>query len=127
VEVRIFEGGKMIGTTLDGRLMMRPGTHTIELRNPVLGFNETRKVEITPGRVTALSLQAPTGTITVDAPAGTEVIVDGEARGTAPLPAMSLAVGTREVVLRNPQLGQRRFVVTVGTKVPAQISFMSPQ
>jgi len=126
VEVRIFEGGKMIGTTLDGRLMMRPGTHTIELRNPSLGFHETRKVEITPGRVTALSLQAPTGTLTVDAPAGTEVIVDGDAKGTAPLAGIGVAVGTREVMLRHPQLGQRRFVVTVGAKVPAQVSFMSP-
>lgn len=127
VEVRIFEGGKMIGTTLDGRLMMRPGTHTIELRNPSLGLNETRTVEITPGRVTALSLQAPTGTLTVDAPAGTEVVVDGDAKGAAPLPSISVAVGTREVVLRHPQLGQRRFVVTVGAKAPVLVSFMAPQ
>jgi hypothetical protein len=125
VEVRIFEGGRMIGTTLDGRLLMPPGMHTLELRNPSLGFHETRKVEITPGRVTALSLQAPMGTLKVDAPAGTEIVIDGEAKGTAPADAIAVAVGTREVVLRHPQLGQRRFVVTVGTKAAAQVSFMS--
>ena len=117
----------MLGTTLDGRLMMRPGVHTLELRNPSLGLQETRKVEITPGRVTALSLQAPAGTLAVDAPAGTQILVDGEAKGTAPTDPIAVGVGTREVVLRHPQLGQRRFVVTVGAKVAAQISFMSPQ
>jgi hypothetical protein len=127
VEVRIFEGGRMLGTTLDGRLMLRPGVHTLELRNPSLGLHETRKVEITPGRVTALSLQAPTGTLAVDAPAGTQILVDGEAKGTAPTDPIAVGVGTREVVLRHPQLGQRRFVVTVGAKVAVQISFMSPQ
>jgi len=123
VELRIFEAGRLIGTTLDGRLLMSPGEHKIELVNPTLGYQERRTVVVTPGRVTAVSVTAIAGELDVDAPAGTEVLVDGEPRGVAPTRTLRVGAGTREVVLRHPELGQRRFVVTVGTKGPARVSF----
>jgi hypothetical protein len=127
VELRIFESGRLLGTTLDGRLLMPPGQHTIELVNQALGFRERRTVEVTPGRVTALSVTAMSGEIDVDAPAGTEVFVDGASRGVAPIGTLRVGAGTREVVLRHPELGQRRFVVTVGMKAPARVSFTAPR
>jgi len=127
VELRIFESGRLLGTTLDGRLLLPPGQHTIELVNQALGFRERRTVEVTPGRVTALSVTAMSGEIDVDAPAGTEVFVDGASRGVAPIGTLRVGAGTREVVLRHPELGQRRFVVTVGMKAPARVSFTAPR
>jgi hypothetical protein len=127
VELRIFEGGRMLGTTLDGRIMLPPGSHTIRIANPALGYDESRVVEIRPGRVTAVSIEAPTGMLLVDAPGGTEVIVDGDVKATTPVDGVAVAAGTHDVVLRHPQIGQRRFVVTVGVKAPARVSFMAPQ
>jgi hypothetical protein len=123
VELRIFESGRLVGTTLDGRLLMPPGRHTIELVSPSLGFRERRTVDVTPGRVTAVSVTAIAGELDVEAPAGTDVIVDGESRGVAPVGTLRVGAGTREVVLRHPELGQRRFVVTVGLKAPARVNF----
>jgi hypothetical protein len=127
VEMRIFEDGRMIGTTLEGRLLMPPGPHTVDITNPRLGYRETRSVEIRPGRVTVVSINSPPGTLVVEAPAGTEILVDGEWKGTMPVEKITVAAGTREVVLRHPQIGQRRFTVTVGVKAPATVSFMAPQ
>ena len=127
VEMRIFEYGRMIGTTLEGRLLMPPGPHTIDITNPRLGYRETRSIEIKPGRVTAISIESPTGVLMVDAPAGTEVVVDGDWKATTPVESIPVSAGTHEVVLRHPQIGQRRFTVTVGVKAPATVGFMAPQ
>lgn len=127
VELRIFEQGRMIGTTLDGRILMPPGRHEVELVNAELGIRQTRTVEIRPGKVEALSLEAPNGTLTVDAPPGTEVVVDGTPAGVTPLQGLTLAVGTHQVELRHPQLGQRRVVVSIGAGRPARVSLLAPQ
>jgi len=127
VEIRVFEGGRLIGTSVDGRLLMKPGTHNLEMVNTSLGVRQMRQVEITPGRVTAVSLELAAGTIQVDAPAGTEIVIDGELKGTAPVDAISVPIGTREVVLRHPQIGQRRVVVTVGARAPARVSLLAPE
>ena len=126
IEVRIFLQGKLLGTSLDGRLLVPPGKHQLELINPALGYREQRTVTVTPGRVTALSVEAPRGTIVVDAPDGTDVSVDGQPVGTTPVGELPVAIGTREIVFRHPQLGQRRVTVTVGVDVPARVSMLRP-
>lgn len=127
VELRIFAQGRMIGTTADGRILMPPGRHDVELVNASLGIRHNHTVEIRPGRVEAISLEAPNGTLDVDAPVGTEVVVNGQRLGVTPLEALTLPVGTHEVVLRHPMLGQRRVVVSVGAGVPAKVSLLAPQ
>jgi hypothetical protein len=127
VELRIFEQGRMIGTTADGRIMMPPGRHDVELVNASLGIRQNHTVEIRPGRVEAISLEAPNGTLDIDAPVGTEVVVNGQRLGVTPLEALTLPVGTHEVTLRHPILGQRRVVVSVGAGVPAKVSLLAPQ
>jgi hypothetical protein len=127
VEVRIFEEGRLLGTSLDGRILMAPGRHRLELVNQRLGYRETRDVVIQPGRVLAVSVEAPRGTLLVDAPAGTSVSVDGVAMGVAPLGELSVEVGTREVLFQHPELGQRRVTVTVGLGAPARVNMLAPR
>jgi hypothetical protein len=127
VEVRVFDEGRFLGTSLDGRLLISAGPHDLELVNKRLGFRTTRRVEIEPGKHTAVSIDAPDGTIVIEAPDGTEVLVDGQPAGTMPIEKVTAPIGTREVVLRHPSIGQRHVTVTVGADVPARVSLLAPQ
>jgi hypothetical protein len=127
VEVRVFEGGKLLGTSLDGKLLVPPGVHQIEIVNKRLGYRETRKIEVEPGKHTALSIEPPNGTLVIDAPDGAEVTVDGQAAGTMPVPTLSVPIGTREIVLKHASFGQRRVTVTVTADAPARVSMLAPQ
>jgi hypothetical protein len=124
--VRVFEGNRLLGTSEDGKILLPPGKHDLDLVNKTLGVRESRTIDITPGGTTAVSLEAPGGAIAVDAPEGTEVWIDGERKGTAPMEAVSVSVGTREVVLRHPQLGQRRLILQVGATATSRASFFTP-
>jgi hypothetical protein len=127
VEVRVFEAGKLLGTSLDGKLLVSAGSHQLELVNKRLGYREIRTVEIEPGKDTTLSVQAPNGSIIIEAPDGTEVILDGQSAGMMPIEKVSAPIGTREIVLKHPALGQRRVTVTVGMDAPARVSLLAPQ
>jgi len=120
IELRIFAQGRLVGTTNDGRIMMKPGTHELELVNTSLGYRQVRKVEVTPGRVTALSMEEAKGTLQVQAPDGTEVFIDGESAGVMPLGDLSVTVGTHVVVFRHPQQGERRVTVAVSMNAPVR-------
>lgn len=127
VEVRVFESGKLLGTSLDGKLLISAGTHTLELVNKSLGYRERRTVDIEPGKESVLSIEAPNGSVIIEAPDGTEILIDGQSAGVTPAGTVSAPIGTREVVLRHPTIGQRRMTVTVGVDVPARVSLLAPQ
>jgi hypothetical protein len=112
VRLEVLEGGKPIGSTEGGRMLARPGDHTLELVSQALGFRETRHVEVKPGEVAALTIALPPVALEVVAPSGAEILIDGESVGTAPLRPINVAVGTREVLMRHPSLGERRQVVS---------------
>jgi hypothetical protein len=120
-EVRVFEGGRLIGTSNDGRLMLAPGAHVLDIVNRSLGFTTRREVTVEPGGHTALSIEAPRGTLQVVAPDGTEVLIDGELAGVMPLTAVKVPIGTRDVLLTHPVLGQRRATVMVTLTSPVRV------
>jgi len=123
VKLEILENGRSIGSTEGGRVLSAPGPHTIELVSQAMGFRETRQVDIKPGEVAAVTIQMPPVTIEIVAPAEAEILVDGQAVGRAPLGPIEVAVGTREIVMRHPTLGERRQVVSVTYTAPARVVF----
>jgi len=123
VKLEILETGRPIGSTEGGRVLSSPGPHTIELVSQSMGFRETRQVDIKPGEVAAVTIQMPPATIDIVAPAEAEILVDGQLVGQAPLGPLKIAVGTREIVMRHPTLGERRQVVSVTYNGPARIVF----
>jgi hypothetical protein len=125
-QVTVFTKGRPVGSDEDGKLMLPSGTHQLEFVNEGLGVRLKRAVEITPGGTTPVSIEAPRGSVAVEAPDGTEVWIDGELKGTTPLPPIGVTVGTREVVLRHPQLGQRRRVPQVSASEPTRVTFTTP-
>jgi hypothetical protein len=88
-----------------------------------MGFRETRQVEIKPGVVAAVTIAMPPATIEIVAPADAEILVDGERIGTAPLGPIQVAVGTREILMRHPTLGERRQTVSVTYLSPTRVVF----
>ena len=63
----------------------------------------------------------PNGTLSVNALPWAEVWVDGRSSGTTPLANLAVPIGSHEIVLRHPQLGERRRTVTVTTQTPVRV------
>lgn len=56
VELQIFEGSRLLGTTENSRIMIPAGRHELTLVNRELGSRMTRTVEVEPGEVAAINI-----------------------------------------------------------------------
>ena len=119
-ELQIYEGTRLLGTT-DGRIMVRPGRHELDFVNTRLGFRERRGIDVNPGMTTAVNIATVVGIVRITAPAGADVLIDGVLFGDTPLRELRLPIGTHEIVLRHPQLGEQRVSVTVGASAPTEV------
>jgi hypothetical protein len=111
--LEIYFGGKRIGTTEDEKIEMAPGSHTITLLNPRTGGRSELTVDIKSGEISAYSNTPATGHLVVNTAAGAEVFIEGESVGTAPLGELEVAVGTRTIVVRHPELGEKRVTMDI--------------
>ena len=121
-ELQIYEGTRLLGTTEDGRIMVRPGSHELDFVNKRLGFRERRVIDVTPGTATAVNITTAVGIVRITAPAGADVLIDGVLFGDTPLRELRLPIGLHEIVLRHPQLGEQRVSITVGASAPTEVS-----
>jgi hypothetical protein len=126
-ELQIVANKRVIGTTESDRIMVPPGTYELELVNAALKFRQTRTVEVEPGKTAAVNIKSAEGMLRVRAPGGAEVLVDGQRVGEGPMVEARVAVGTRDVTVRHPQLGERRATATVTPTETAEISIDLPQ
>ena len=122
VEVQLFEGGRLLGTSQSDRIMVAAGRHDILMVNDTLGYTETRTVQVAPGRVAPISLELPKGTVALNAIPWAEVWIDGERVGDTPIGNLPISIGPHEVIFRNPDLGEERHAITVTTAGPARLS-----
>jgi len=121
IQVQIREDGKVLGSTEADRVMLPTGEHRLEFVNEPLGYHFRRSVRIEPGKTTALQLERVNGVLSINAQPWAEVWVDGERVGETPIGNLSRPIGTHEVVLRHPQLGEHRALVTLTTRQPARL------
>jgi hypothetical protein len=122
VPLRLYESGRLVGTTEAESTMLPQGTHQLEFVNEAVGFRARRTVSIKPGATSSVKLDAPPGTLHVNAVPWAEVWIDGERIGDTPIGNLQTKIGSREIVFRHPELGERRTTVTVTLKEPARIS-----
>lgn len=122
IEVRILENGQLLGLSNGAPIVLAAGKHQLDLVNETLDLRVSRSVTIESNRSAKVSVAAPTGTLSVNAAPWAEVFVDGHNVGVTPLGALSLPIGSHEVVWRHPQLGERRRTVVVGAQSPARVS-----
>jgi hypothetical protein len=111
--VEVFERGGLIGSSVSPRLMLSAGTHQLELVNAALGYRVRRSVTVGAGKVTAIKIDPPTGTVSLNANPWATVWLDGEWLGETPIGNMQATVGTHQVVFRHPTLGEQRRTITV--------------
>jgi hypothetical protein len=63
VELQIFEGSRLLGTTENSRIMIPAGRHELTLVNRDLGSRLTRTVEVEPGQVAAINITEVPATV----------------------------------------------------------------
>ena len=120
--LEIREQGRLIGTTDADRLMLAAGRHELDLSNDSLGYKATRVVQVAPGKVAAIGLELPMGTINLNAAPWAEVWIDGRRVGETPIGNLSVSIGPHEVVFKHPQLGEKRHAISVTLDAPVRLS-----
>lgn len=113
LELQVFEGGRLLGTTMVNPLMLPTGTHNLRLTDGAAGVDITRSVRIERGQTARLPISLPLGTLSINAVPWATVSVDGRAVGETPLGGVELSPGPHEVVFTHPDLGERRQQVMV--------------
>lgn len=127
INLDVSEGGRSIGTTEQGRLMLSPGRHQLTFTNRELGYRSSQAVEIKAGEERSINLQ-PAGELNANALPWAEVWIDGQKAGDTPLAGLRVPLGTHEIVFRHPELGERSVTVTIRADAAstASVDFAKP-
>ena len=121
-DLQIYHGKRLLGSTESGRIMLPPGRYELQLVNAALGVHEARTLTVVPGETAAVTIGAVLGILRITGPAGAEVWIDGERVGETPLGDLRVALGTREILVRHPQLGEQRFTSTVSRSAATELT-----
>ena len=121
-DVEIVEHEDVLGTSGTSRIMLAAGRHDIVLANRSLGFEETRKIEVTAGKTVNVRVEPPKVSVSVNARPWAEITLDGNSAGQTPIANLLVSVGPHEMVFRHPQLGERKQTVMVTAKGPNRIA-----
>jgi hypothetical protein len=121
VELQIYEGDQLVGTSGSDRIEMPAGRHDLRLVNGKLAFATTRAVQVAPGRTSTVQVQLPNGALFVNAIPWAEVFVDGSKIGDTPIADYKLPVGTHDIALRNPRFAEQRRTVVITLAAPVRL------
>jgi hypothetical protein len=121
-EVEVLENRDIIGTSGASRIMLAAGRHDLVLANRSLGYQEARRIDVTPGQTVSVRVDAPKASVSVNARPWAEIIVDGNNVGQTPIANIQIGVGSHEMVFRHPQLGERKQTIVVTAKGPNRIA-----
>lgn len=122
IPLQIYEGTRLIGSTESDRILVPAGSHTYDLANEALGFRVSRVVQVAAGQTASITVALPRGTINVNAVPWAQVWLDGQPLGETPIGNVSWTIGTHEIILRHPDLGERRVSTTITTANPARVA-----
>jgi PEGA domain len=122
VPLQIVQGGRVLGTSQGAAVAVPAGRHAIELVNTMVGYRETRSVDVAAGKMTPIAVEMPSAILSLNATPWAEVWVDGKKAGDTPLGNLSLPVGPHEVVFRHPEFGEQRQTVVVKLPGPTRVS-----
>ena len=121
-DVQVYEGTTYVGSNRGDRILVAAGRHTFDLVNETLQFRAQQTISVRPGQTARLAVDVPAGVLSVNAQPWADVTVGGRNYGETPLANISLPIGTHEVMLRHPTLGERREAVTVRLGTPNRVS-----
>ena len=121
-EVQLIEGGEVIGTSATPRMMLTAGIHDLLIANRALEFQDARRIEVKNGETMRIGVEPQEVRVNINARPWAEVSVDGQPLGETPIANARILVGTRRVVFRHPELGERQETVVVTTRPGQRIS-----
>jgi hypothetical protein len=124
IPLDIYDGTRKIGASDEGHIGLAPGRYTVRLINKDFGFAEDAEFTIKPGEVSTHTVTLPEGSVHVTTEPGAEIFVEGELVGVAPLAAFRVPIGSREVLVRHSDLGERRQSVEVVAGRPVEVTIM---
>ena len=116
VPMQVLLRGRVVATTEAESFMLPVGTQELEFVNQSVGYRTRRTVNVQAGRTATVRLDAPNGTLHINAVPWAEVWMDGQRIGETPIGNLQTAIGSRELVFRHPDLGERRTTVMVTLK-----------
>jgi hypothetical protein len=122
VPMHVYARGRLVGTTEAETIMLPVGSHELLLENTAVGFRVTRTVAVQAGRTSSLRLDAPNGTLNVNAVPWAEVWLDKQRLGETPIGNLQAPIGSHDVVFRHPEFGEKRTSVLVTLKGPVRVS-----
>ena len=122
IPLQVVENGQVVGTTASERIMLPAGKRTLRFVNDALGFTTDRTVQVGPGKTLDVAIAVPRAPLSINAVPWAEVWIDGTRVGETPIGNHMVPLGSREIVLRHPQFGERRQFATVTLKGPARVS-----
>jgi hypothetical protein len=122
VPMQVLLKGRVVATTEAASFMLPVGTQELEFVNENVGYRARRTVTIQAGKTTSVGLNPPSGTVNINAVPWAEVWLEGQRLGETPLGNLRVPIGSRELIFRHPDLGERRATVLVTLKEPARIS-----
>jgi len=121
IEVQLYEGQALVGSSRMERVMLRAGSRTLRLVNAQTGFETTARVQIQAGAGTRLPVKLPNGQLSVNAAPWAEVFLDGRPIGQTPIANFSAQIGSHEIVLRHPRYAEQRRTVVVSVAAPVRV------
>jgi hypothetical protein len=122
--VEIYENNKRIAISTEGHISMAPGRHKVTLVNGRYSYRADVELTVKAGEITTHTVDVPMGVLVVNTAPGAEVFVDGERIGSAPLAPIPAAIGTREVLVRHVDRGERRQSVDVTPGKPIELNVL---
>lgn len=126
IDLKVALDGRPLTLDDQNRAMVPSGAHQLTLQNRALGYTDTRTIEIRPGDTTAVSIVLPKTTLSVTTSSPAEVWVDGERAGESPVTDFPVDIGTRSILVRSAEHGERQATVTATTSpVRVTIDFSS--
>jgi serine/threonine protein kinase len=122
IEIHVFEGERVLGSSADGPIVATAGVHNLDLVNSALGFRSRQTVEIKAGQIVPLTVRPPDGRVSINALPWAQVWIDGNPVGETPLANLTVPVGEHEITFRHPQLGERRETTVVQSGTLTRVS-----
>ena len=122
IPLELYASGRRIGTTEDSRIVLASGRYQIVLVSTRFNYRGAITLDVQPGAVTSHTVALPDGLLEVQTEPGAEIWIEGERAGVAPVGALPVPIGTREVVARHGELGERRQVVEVRYGVTTSVA-----
>jgi len=126
-DIALFIDDKPVGTGKASE-EVKAGSHKVKAVNKSRGVNIVRTVKVKGGEDKYLDIEIGMGSLSLDAPAGSEVFVDGRRVGTAPLPSVPLIEGSHTVVVKKGKAEYKKsFSLRAGDDVSLWVEFRTTE